>query len=76
MNIYKIVQKLIGEIRPVGDSRVDAERFENLKAMTGLVDQLLSDIDSVIPYKNNHQASMKKAGEFADEFFSSLGIDE
>ena len=76
MNIHEIVKKLVGEIRPIGDSRVDAERFENLKAMTELVDQLLSDIDNIIPCKNNYQASIKKAGEFADKFFSRLGIEE
>ena len=73
MEVYDVVGKLIGPIRPLGESHTDEERFENLKAMTELVDLLLNDICAVGQYKNQHQASLKKAGKFADEFYDSIG---
>ena len=73
MEVYDVVKRLIGPIEPLGAAHTDEERFENLKAMTELVDLLLNDICVVGQYKNQHQASMKKAGEFADEFYGSIG---
>lgn len=76
MTVYDVVVKLIGNVRPVGETYEDDRRFENLKEMTILVDNLLSDIDCVIPYKSKKEYSMKRAGEFADNFFTKLGIIE
>ena len=76
MEIYEVVTKLLGSIKPVGSSEVDNERFENLKQMTALVDKLVSDIDDVAMCEENYQASMKKAGKYASEFLTNLGIEE
>ena len=76
MELIGIVRKLVGPINPVGETNTDNERYENLKAMTELVDALVSDIDRVIPNKRRSEYSMKRAGEHADEFFNSLGIGE
>jgi len=76
MEVYDVVKKLVGEIKPVGETNTDNDRFENLKAMTDLVDKLLTDIDDVITEKNRHEFSRKRAGEFADEFFTKIGIVE
>jgi hypothetical protein len=76
-DIYNVVTKLIGDIRPIGETNIDNDRFENLKIMTGLVDKLLSDIDEITyHYKNNHQYSMKRAADFASKFYDHLGIPE
>ena len=76
MEIYDVVVKLIGPVNPIGETRTDDERFANLKMMTSLVDALLTDIDSVIPNKNRQEFSMKRAGKFADEFMTQIGIVE
>jgi hypothetical protein len=76
MDDHEIVSKLIGPIRPIGETNIDNERFKNLKRLTILVDKLIYDIDAVIPNKTRVEFSMKRAGEFADQFFSSLGIGE
>jgi len=75
MTNYDVVKKLIGPINPVGETNTDNERFENLKAMCELVDQLLTDIDDVA-YKNKdrHELSMKRAGEYASKFYDKIGI--
>ena len=76
MELIDVVRKLVGPIEPVGDSRIDHDRFENLQTMTKLVDKLLGDIDRIIPCKDSHEASVKKAGMHADAFFEQVGIKE
>ena len=76
MDIHEIVKKLVGPIDPVGETNADDRRFENLKVMTELVGELLTDIDRVIPNKERVEFSMKRAGEHADKFYDEIGIKE
>ena len=76
MELHDVVKKLVGPINPIGETNEDGRRFENLKTMTDLVDRLLGDIDRVLSSKNRPEYSMKKAGEYADKFFDSLGIEK
>ena len=76
MEIYDVVTKLVGGIDPVGETHTDNDRFENLKVMCDLVEKLLTDIDGVIPNKRRYEFSMKRAGEYADEFYTRIGIEE
>ena len=69
MTIHEIVMKLIGDIAPAGESCGDEKRFENLKALTELVDLLVSAIEEVShDYKDSQEYSVKRAGEFAHKF--------
>ena len=72
MDIHEIVTKLIGEINPVGETNTDNARFENLKAMTELVDELLSDIYRVARGNNRHEYSINRAGQFASSFLDEV----
>ena len=76
MTIQDVVRELVGPIKPVGESNTDERRFENLKAMTELVDALLTDIDSVATNKGRAEGSMNKAGQFASDFQDQIGIVE
>ena len=76
MEIIDVVRKLVGPIEPIGDIHVDVYTFENLKTMSELVNELLIDIDKVIPNKQRDEGSMKRAGEFADNFFLENGFVE
>jgi len=73
MDFHEIVKKLIGEIDPVGETNTDNARFENLKAMTELVDELLSDIYRVTQGNNRHEYSINRAGQFAASFLDEMG---
>lgn len=75
-NIKEIVEKLVGKINPVGASHIDNERFENLKTMCALVNDLVYEIDQVANDNENRQeASMKLSGVYAREFLiKTLGI--
>lgn len=72
MTLHDVVTKLVGEIIPVGDSHIDSQRFENLKVMTSLVDALLDDINYVSIFQGRQEASLKKAGLFADGFLNDI----
>ena len=68
MDMYQIVKKLIGKIEPIGETSEDDKRFENLKAMTELIEKLLIDIQYVAEEKNRHEYSRSRAGKFATTF--------
>ena len=73
-----VVKKLIGKINPVGETNTDNERFENLKAMCKLVNNLIIDIDDMA-YQNKDakEFSVKMASEYASKFLTkTLGIAE
>jgi hypothetical protein len=73
MDLYEVTKKLIGSIDPVGESRVDEIRFENLKVMLDLVERLIDEINDVaIENACRNEASMKKAGEIARQFIYSI----
>jgi len=68
-----VVRKLIGSIQPAGDTNIDDERLENLKAMCELVDNLIAEINDVaFRNKNRSEYSVKKMADYASEFLISL----
>lgn len=71
MTNHDVVKKLIGEIRPMGESNRDSERFENLKEMCHLVEMLLIDIsDMEFTRRDDKQASVRKCGDYAAKFLN------
>lgn len=67
-DIYAIVNKLAGNIRPTGDSSRDDERLINLKQVCRLVDELLVDIIDVSKNSEAREHSVKLAGVTAESF--------
>ena len=77
MELYDIVNKLVGPTRPIGDSVEDAKRLANLKKLTELVDKLLTDIDHIADeFVHREEWSMKQAGRHCAAFLDTLGIRE
>lgn len=76
MTHLDIVNKLIGPIRPVGETNTDNERFENLKVLCQLVDELVREIDAVgYNFQNSHEFSVKRASDYASKFLTqTIGI--
>lgn len=72
MNHYEIVKKLIGPVRAVGETHTDEARFENLKALTELVDRLVFDIGEVALDAGRPEFSVNRAGQHAEEFLQEL----
>lgn len=78
MELIDIVNKLVGRIEPIGDTSVDEERFENLKAYCDLINEMVRRVDD-IAYNNINSslASVKKANDYIDNFLTNtLGIEE
>ena len=72
MTNHDVVVKLIGKIRPVGESNEDAERLKNLDEMCRLVESLLCDIDDMISSnKDDKQASVKRAVDYGRHFMKT-----
>lgn len=67
-----IVKKIVGEVCPVGETNTDNARFENLKVMCELVDDLLGEIGVVASYDEAHEYSVKRAGEYATDFLKQI----
>jgi len=72
MNYYEITTKLIGPVDPVGETNEDNRRFENLRLMVDLIDELLRDVNYVAGCRNRVEYSVKRAGIFAHEFLKRL----
>lgn len=76
MDVYDVVNKLIGPIAPIGETNEDERRFENLKSVIRLTDKLLFDIGAVARgNKDRDEYSMKRAGQLAANYFLDLGIE-
>ena len=66
--IIEVVKRLIGPVRPVGETRTDADRLENLKKAGAVVDYLLEEIGEVATInKDRVEYSRKSAAEEALE---------
>jgi hypothetical protein len=76
--LIDIVSKLVGPVRPVGSTHVDDERFENLKVLCLLTNQLVAMIDDVAYSAQGHvEFSIKRAGDYASKCLTiSIGILE
>lgn len=73
MDVAEVVRKLVGPIEPVGETHTDDKRYENLKAMTQLLDTLIFEVSEVA--RNNRggqEYSRNRAGMLAQEFLNEL----
>lgn len=72
MELIDIVNKLVGRIEPIGDTSVDEERFENLKAYCELINEMVKRVDDVV--RNNwgsRLASVKKTNDYISDFLTN-----
>ena len=72
MELLEIVMKLIGPVMPVGETREDERRLENMKVLTELVDRLLFEVDSASHNADRVEASMKAVGVHARDFMAAV----
>ena len=72
MELYDLVKRLVGDIKPIGESDIDSIRLTNLKEMTTLVEKLVYDIVRVSHNKTRIEFSVQTAGEHAHRFLEDL----
>jgi len=77
MDYHEIVKKLVGPIKPQGDSSMDQTTNNNLTAMIHLAEMLMMDIQDVKFHTDGRpEASIKRANEKAYLFCKQLAIEE
>lgn len=76
--LVDVVYKLVGPVKPVGETNADNERYRNLKVLCALVEDLVTEIDGVaFMNKDRPEYSMQRTGKFAYDFLNNgLGIVE
>lgn len=72
MTIYEIVKKLVGQVKPIGETQEDDRRLNNLRDTIELVDLLLSDISEVSSINHRGECSIVKAKKVANEFIKEM----
>ena len=71
--IYNVIQKLVGEIVPIGESNVDRERLANLKTLIEVMTMFLREINFVKTHNADRmEHSMKIIAERAALFLDGL----
>ena len=80
IDIYEVVQKLVGSIEPIGETNADEARYENLVEMMFLVERLFHDISRLRHFDKRTEFSIKRAGvragAFIDEMVEEYNHDE
>jgi hypothetical protein len=72
MDIEDVVYKIIGEIKPVGETYIDNKRFISLEIMCELVQKIISDMVEVAEDKNNHAFSISNSGKRSFDFLKRI----
>jgi hypothetical protein len=73
MEYYEIIKKLIGPIKPTGDSAIDDERCQNMVEIIELTHKLVADIAGVYSgYQHRQEYSVKKISKAAETFICDI----
>jgi hypothetical protein len=72
MTHAEIVKKLIGQIKPVGETNEDAKRLDNLNDQIQLTEELINEIFDVAHFANRHEFSVKTCGLQAKHYLKLL----
>ena len=63
--ICKVVDLLIGDVEPTGDSHIDKNRTVNLKHLTFLIDHCLDRVNSAANHSTSQEGSVRGIGRYA-----------
>lgn len=71
--IYEVIEKITGQIRPIGASHVDSERLDNLDTMCKVVTLMIADIKKMVDdHKDAHEFSVRVAVKAGEEFLTEI----
>jgi len=60
--IYQIIEKLTGDIEPVGSHDFDEDVLRNVKQRIKLFNMMLSDLTNLVNHKHDSRESVKNVG--------------
>lgn len=73
MSMEEVVMKLVGPVDPVGETREDDVRYNNLLSLLGLTESLIAKIEQVGNQSDRFEYSISRAGKQAKKFLKSTG---
>ena len=75
--IVDVVMRLVGNVNPVADTTVDAERKENLNKLISVVGELMAEIIKVASISESYSrfASVEEARNVALAYLKELSVD-
>lgn len=73
--IYELIKKLTGGIRPQGESNKDTEALKNVETFIKVFEMMHTEIDDIAyKYKDSTYASEKRIGEACNKHIDGMGI--
>lgn len=70
--VKEVVDKLIGDISPRGESNHDNQSINNLKEYCNVISQMIAKIEDISYYNRNAQEySIKEHVEYIDDFIKN-----
>jgi hypothetical protein len=78
MELKEVVLKLVGPINPIGETNEDNKRFENLKVIMELINDLIQYTDDMAySNKDHYEYSRKRASDYVYKYLTDkIGIIE
>lgn len=74
--VLKILNQLIGQVAPIGETTRDEIYFSNLQTMCEISEYLIDRIRGINGnYKDSYEYSVKRAGEYAGHYLENLKRD-
>jgi len=75
--VLEVLNKIIGEIKPVADYGIDTDRFENLKLFIEVFDEMHTMIDDIAYYnKDTKFGSVKPFVNECNKQLERMGIHD
>ncbi len=76
--VIQVMEKLIGNFGAIGDSRIDAENFNNLQTLKKVLIHFVREVIEESYNADSFMASVSCSGEYAKDILASLKeeIDE
>jgi hypothetical protein len=71
-NTYDVVKAMTGEVCPVGEAHIDNERYNNLKDMIDLTNELMQEIWDISRDADRAEFSISRAGKRAKKFLDEM----
>ena len=68
MSVEEILEKLLGKIKPVGETNEDNNRYENIENYKKACNFIFSRLEEASLYADRKEYSMQKIGKECNEF--------
>lgn len=74
--ILKLLNILIGNVKPIGDAHSDEQAKKNLELLISVAKEIHLKIDDVATRQDSKYASIKEVAKVANDYLDWLGIEE